>query len=52
MCSAFESITEGLRHTSYLLTIEFNPSNIYALLYDIPDYGNSFIITNLGNRVG
>ena len=30
----------------------FNPSNVYALLYAAPSYGNSSIYTNLGNMLG
>ena len=52
MCSALGYLIEGYQHTSYLFMIRFNPSNIYALLYVAPSYGNCYICPNVGNWVG
>ena len=50
MSVALVSLFEGHWRTYILLLlfIGFNPSNVYALLYGAPEYGDISIITYLG----
>ena len=49
--SALTPIIEGYHRNISLFMIEFNPYNIYALLYCALDHGNISISPNLGNKV-
>ena len=52
MYSTIAYLIDGYWHTRNLFTIEFNPSNIYVLLYNAPAYSNSSICPKLGNQLG